>query len=236
MIRINLLPKELQQAARTPVKLFITVVVGIVMVMVTAFTYGIFWFDTMVLAERAQSKKEEVEHLKTSAAEVDSLLDDIDDYKQRERAIISIKTNRILWSKKLDELVQITPNYIWIIRLHAKEFADDNVETFQDLTVDSGGYLHMICFSSGREVNRITNFRQRLKNIDEFYMKFIEEPIRMENFYNDFINITRPEWKLVMLNAYKDPYNLKFSVRLDLRTLDEFAAEVGTGAGGGTRS
>ncbi len=219
MIRINLLPKELQQAARTPVKLFVAIVVGIVLVLGSAFTYSYFWFNTMVLAERVERKKDEVEHLKANAAEVDSLLDDIEDYKQRERAIISIKTNRILWSRKLDELVQITPKHIWIIRLHAKEFIGDDIETFDDFEEETGGYLHMVCFSSGKEVSRITNFRQRLKNVDEFYMNFIEEPIRMENFYNDFINITRPEWKLVMLNDFKEPYNLKFTVRLDLRPL-----------------
>ena len=220
MIRINLLPKELQHAARTPVRLFITVIVGLVLFLLAGFAYSYLWFNTLVLAERVESKKEEVEHLKTSAAEVDSLLDDIQDYKERERAIISIKTNRILWSKKLDELVQITPSYIWIIRLHAKEFVDGEVETFEDFNGESGGYLHMVCFSSGKEVSRITNFRQRLKNVEEFYTNFIKEPIRMENFYNDFINITRPSWKLVMLSDFKDPYNLKFSVRLDLRPLD----------------
>ena len=33
MIRINLLPNELQQAARTPVKLFVTIIIGIVVAM-----------------------------------------------------------------------------------------------------------------------------------------------------------------------------------------------------------
>lgn len=219
MIRINLLPKELQQAARTPVKLFVSVIAGIVLVLAAAFAYTYLWFNSMVLAERVERKHDEVEHLKANAAEVDSLRDDIEDYKLREQAIISIKTNRILWSRKLDELVQMTPRHIWIIQIHAKEFTPDDVEEFDDFDGESGGYLRLVCFSSGKEVNRITNYRRRLKDVDAFYMQFIQEPIRTETFYADFINITQPEWKLVMLKDYKEPYNLKFSVRLDLRPL-----------------
>ena len=79
------------------------------------------WFNVIVLKERADRKREEVEHLQKNAAEVDALLDDIADYKEREKAIISIKTNRILWSKKLDELCKITPNFIWIVRMDMRE-------------------------------------------------------------------------------------------------------------------
>lgn len=217
MIRINLLPQELQQAARTPVKLFVTIVVGIIVVLLSAVSYGYLFFNTMVLAERVERKQEEVEHLKANAAEVDSLLDDIQDYKQREQAIINIKTNRILYSRKLDELVQITPKHIWILQLRVREAVKGEGAKFEE----SGGYLELACVSSGKEVNQLTNFRTRLKNVDEFYTNFIDEPIRMENFYNDFINITRPEWQLVMLDKFKEPHNLKFTVRLDLRMLEE---------------
>ena len=219
MIRINLLPTELQQAARTPVKLFVSIIIGIVLVLLSAFSYSYLWFNTVVMTERVDRKQDEVAHLKTNAAEVDSLLDDIDDYKHRERAIINIKTNRIIWSRKLDELAQITPKHIWIIRIHAKEYADKAQLVGGDEGLETGGFLRMVCFSSGKEVSKITNFRKRLKNVDDFYMKFIQEPIRMETFYNDFINITRPEWKLVMLSDFKEPYNLKFSVQLDVRPL-----------------
>ena len=57
MIRINLLPQELQQAARTPVKLFVTIVVGIVVVLLASVAYGYLFFNTMVLAERVERKK-----------------------------------------------------------------------------------------------------------------------------------------------------------------------------------
>src|SRR2546425_2133340 len=126
MIQINLLPKELQQAARTPVKLFATILAGVALATVCLCSYAYFWFNVVVLQERVERKREEVEHLKKNASEVDSLLDDIADYKEREKAIISIKTNRILWSKKMDELCRITPNYIWIVRMDMRELVRAN--------------------------------------------------------------------------------------------------------------
>ena len=220
MIRINLLPKELQQAAKTPVKLFITMVAGAAVTAGCLCALAYLWFNTLVLQERAERKREEVEHLKTTAAEVDSLLDDIEDYKQRESAIISIKTNRILWSKKLDELVQITPNYIWVIRMTMSE-TDPSDYKWEKGVVQTGGQLKLKCFSSGNQVTRMTNLRQRLKNVDEFYLKFIDEKIKPETFYADFINISHPEWRFTVLDGFKDPNNIKFTVRLDLRPLLE---------------
>jgi Tfp pilus assembly protein PilN len=220
MIRINLLPRELQQAARTPIKLFITFIAGVAVTLIAGFAYGYLWFNAVVLEERAERKKQEVEHLKANAAEVDSLLDDIEDYKERERAILSIKTNRILWSRKLDELIQMTPSYVWIIRLQMNEL-DPSEYKWEKGKEQNGGFLRLKCYSSGNQVARMTNFRQKLKNVDEFYLKFLEERIKPETFYSDFINISQPEWKFVLLDGFKDPNNIKFSVRLDLRPLVE---------------
>jgi Tfp pilus assembly protein PilN len=225
MIRINLLPKELQQAARTPMKLFVTFIVGVALVSISACAYGYLWFNAVVLEERVERKREEVEHLKGNAAEVDSLLDDIEDYKERERAIISIKTNRILWSRKIDELIGITPNYIWIIRMQMQEL-DPAEYKWEKGKEQTGGSLRLKCYSSGNQVSRMTEFRRRLKNVDEFYLKFIDEKIKPETFYSDFINISQPEWKFVLLDGFKDPNNIRFSIRLDLRPLLEKKKEA----------
>jgi hypothetical protein len=122
----------------------------------------------------------------------------------------------------------ITPDHVWILQLHVKEVVpgvdSKPLQMQQAAGIPTGGFLELVCFSSGKEVSRITHFRQRLKDVDEFYMNFIDEPIRMEAFYADFVNITRPEWQLIMLNNFKEPHNLKFTVRLDLRQLVESEA------------
>ena len=64
MIRINLLPRELQKAARTPVKLFATFLVGVALCLVGLCAYAYLWFNVVVLNERVERKHAEVEELK----------------------------------------------------------------------------------------------------------------------------------------------------------------------------
>ncbi|MBN1442522.1 MAG: hypothetical protein JXA90_07425 [Planctomycetes bacterium] len=220
MIQINLLPKELQSAARTPVVVFGTVLVGAALTAVSLCIYAYLWFNVIVLQAEFERRQSEVAQLEKNAQEVDSLSDEIRDYKEREKAIISIKTNRILWSKKLDELAEITPRYIWIMNLEMHEF-DPEEYKWDAGKQQTGGYLELTCYSSGAEVERMTVFRQRLKSADEFYMKFLRDKIKPENFYSDFINISRPEWRFVLLPEYVEPNNIRFTVRLDLRPLVE---------------
>jgi Tfp pilus assembly protein PilN len=218
MIKINLLPKELQSAARTPVVLFGTIVAGVGLTLACLFIFAYMWFNVIVLEERLERKRDEVATLQKNAMEVDSLLEDIADYKEREQAIISIKTNRILWSRKLDELTQLTPGFIWIVRLEMREFEPGEYKWEAGME-QTGGYLRLLCYSTGSEVEKMTVFRQRLKSADEFYLKFIEESIKPEIFYSDFINISHPEWRFVLLSGYREPNNIRFAVRLDLRPL-----------------
>jgi hypothetical protein len=67
----------------------------------------------------------------------------------------------------------------------------------------------------------MTSYRKTLKSADEFYLRFMQEQVKPENFYSDFVNITQPEWRLVLLKGYREPTNIRFSVRLDLRPLVE---------------
>src|SRR5690606_4369220 len=198
MIRINLLPKELQTAAKTPFILFATFVGGLVVTGVLVIVYTYLWFNTIVLEERVDRKREEVAQLETNARQMDELLEDIADYKEREKAIISIKTNRILWSKKLEELVELTPPFVWIVNMEMKELDASEID-WKSKDGVSGGYVELTCYSSGDEVERMTFFRQRLKSVDDFYMDFLDEKIKPSKFYSDFVSISRPEWKKVQL-------------------------------------
>jgi hypothetical protein len=218
MLRINLLPKELQSAAKTPVVIFATVVAGVTLTLVAVCILCYLWFKVVVLKERLERKRDEVSQLQRHASEVDALLEDIADYKEREKAIISVKTNRILWSKKIDELIQLTPGFIWIVRLEMREL-DANEYKWEEKVPQFGGYLRMLCYSAGNDVQRMTVFRERLKGTDDFYLSFLEDSIKPENFFSDFVNISRPEWRFVRLPGYREPNNLKFSVRLELRPL-----------------
>jgi hypothetical protein len=82
-----------------------------------------------------------------------------------------------------------------------------------------------MCYQLGSDVERMTVFRERLKGTDEFYLTFLDEKIKPGNFYSDFVSISRPEWKFVILDNYQEPNNLRFTIRLDLRPLYEIARQ-----------
>ena len=224
MIRINLLPAELRKAAKTPGKVFAGLVAGVGVVAVLLCSYAYLWFNAVVFNERAERKRDELAQLVDKASEVDALLGDIASYKRREKIIINIKTNRILWSKKLDHLVRITPSHIWITRLEMREY-DPSEYQWEVGKEQTGGYVKLRCYSSGDDVNRMTVFRQRLKRSDEFYLRFMEEPVKPDNFYSDFISISPPEWHKVMLPGFREPRNIRFPVRLELRPLMDKPAD-----------
>ena len=83
------------------------------------FGFGIigFRFSLGGVEQQAEHLRIQVSKIKDEAMEVDRIKEDIAFYKERERAIIEIKSNRILWTQKLDQLVQRTPAGIWITRL-----------------------------------------------------------------------------------------------------------------------
>ncbi len=222
-VRINLLPPELRRTGMDPrMKLLLGASVAGFAVLVLA-CWGFLVFETSGIREELGVKRQELVGLKAEARKVDSLQDEISDYKERERAIISIKTNRILWSKKLTELVRLTPDHIWLVRLDMKERDPEDRPRAGEMA-GSGGSLRLLCYSAGSQVGRMTAFRERLKGADEFYLDFLDESLKPGNFYSDFQSISRPEWRSVVLEGYREPHNLRFTIRLDLRGLQENTA------------
>ena len=215
-VRINLLPTELQRTGLDPkMKLLLGASAAGFAVLVLA-CWGYFAWETSGLHQELALKQQEIVGLKAEALKVDSLQDEISDYKERERAIISSKTNRILWSRKLTELVRLTPGHVWIVRLDMKE-RDPAARPGAGDSPDSGGHLRLLCYSAGSQVGRMTAFRERLKGADELYLDFLDESLKPGNFYSDFQSISRPEWRSVVLDGYREPNNLRFTIRLDLR-------------------
>ena len=222
-IRINLLPPEFRSAGVDPKLKLILGASGLAAVGLLLFTWLYLVFSTSSLGDELESRQQDIFAYKKEAVQVDTLLDEINDYKERERAIISIKTNRILWSKKLTELVRLTPDHIWLVRLDMKESDPEDRPRAGEMA-GSGGSLRLLCYSAGSQVGRMTAFRERLKGADEFYLDFLDESLKPGNFYSDFQSISRPEWRSVVLEGYREPHNLRFTIRLDLRGLQENTA------------
>jgi hypothetical protein len=157
------------------------------------------------------------------------LQEDITDYKERERIIIQIKTNRILWSRKLDALATMTPPEVWVTRLKVKK-GDERRSGAKSGKNKAGKYLEMDCFALGADVKTMTEFRSSLMGEREFWSYFIDEAIAANDFSYGFANISPPSWEKVALPGFREENNIRFTIRLDLKQPDEAVATADTKA------
>src|SRR5581483_6127413 len=125
MIEINLLPQEYRVQERTPLGLFLTIVVGIC----TVGAIGIYWIN--LKKELAQKEldntrlKQEKEVTDKRKAEVVALEKEIETAKKRQETIIEISQSKIIWSQKLLQFGKIMQEYpdFWIDRLQLQKGA-----------------------------------------------------------------------------------------------------------------
>ena len=226
MIRVNLLPPELRRTVGTPPVLFGAILAGIVVVALIGCVYVYLWLNLLVLEQDRLGLSQQVEQKQLQAEERNALLEDIKDYKDRERSIVQIKTNRILWSRKLDALVRLTPEEIWITSLQVKR-PDETMVRPATATPEkeSRGYLELQCFALGAKVTTMTEFRRRLMGEPEFWRFFLEAPVAPNEFSHGFATISQPSWDSVSLPGFREVNNIRFTIRLDLEPPKMLASE-----------
>jgi len=226
MIRVNLLPEELRRTGGAQPLMLGVLLGGIVPLAVLGCVYVYLWFNVIVVEEKLAHLQQEVSQLNAQAAEVDSLQEDIADYKERERIIIQIKTNRILWSRKLDALATMTPPEIWITKLRVKK-DDERRAAVRSGKAKAGKYLELECFALGADVKTMTEFRSSLIGEREFWSYFIDEAIAANDFSYGFDGISPPSWEKVHLPGFREENNIRFTIRLDIKQLEDPAAAAG---------
>jgi Tfp pilus assembly protein PilN len=227
MIRVNLLPEELRRTGGTPPVMLGVLLGGVALVALLGCAYAYLWFDVIVLDTRLANLSTEVSQLNAQAAEVDSLQEDITDYKERERIIIQIKTNRILWSRKLDSLATMTPPEIWITKLKVKK-EDERRAAAKSGKGKAGKFMELECFALGADVKTMTEFRSSLMGEREFWNYFIDEAIAANDFSYGFASISPPSWEKVALPGFREENNIRFTIRLDLKQQDDAVAAAET--------
>ncbi len=215
MVKINLLPPELRRTVGTPPALFGVIIAGIVLVATVACLYAYLWFSMLVLKEEHAGLTQQVKQKRVQAEERLALVEDIKDYKERERSIVQIKTNRILWSRKLDALVRLTPEDIWITQLSVEK--PDDTRPGVRPGESEKGYLEIQCFALGAKVTTMTEFRRRLMGEPEFWRFFLEAPIAPNDFSYGFAAISQPSWDSVKLQGFRKENNIRFTIRLELK-------------------
>lgn len=133
MIRINLLPDEYRRRARTPIK-----VLGAIALLVAVNTSLIAywtWLEFGVAAEIETQRsvlQVEMDGLTPQVNYHNALDQEIKAFATREQTLTEITKNRILWTRKLDELIDVVNlggdgvrHYIWFDDLTVKQESDE---------------------------------------------------------------------------------------------------------------
>jgi len=140
MIQINLLPEEYRRRARTPVKLLLTVS-GFVAVAASLLAYWV-WLAFGVAAEIETQRSVaqlELDGLTPQVNYHKSLDGEIKVYASQERTLSDITAQRVLWTRKVDELIDVVNSgdegvrhYIWFDDLSVTQKQDSRTNTYGD--------------------------------------------------------------------------------------------------------
>ncbi len=219
MIKINLLPADLQRAASTPRTVFYSVLGGVAAVALGA--VGIFW---MWIAQgsmeaRAESQAADVSMMEERASEVDRIQSDIAFYRQREESIIKIKTRRILWAPKLDQLVARVPDEVWITSM-AVNVLDEGEYRWDTNSRQSGGRVTLDCVALGDDPLVFTRFRKALSEDTRFYGELVDISAMPDSFFGDFLGFTPLSWEKFTATE-EIPAHFRSTVEIDLKPLQD---------------
>ena len=111
MIRINLLPADLRRGNRLPPKVLAAAFGAALAVSAAVGWFGLVYFGDLAKAEQALAKVEAKLAARTGkVAYHDKLVKNQKDYSERVKTIQDIGKSRRVWSKFLDELIDVVNN------------------------------------------------------------------------------------------------------------------------------
>ncbi|GAI90425.1 unnamed protein product, partial [marine sediment metagenome] len=158
MIEVNLLPQELRRVEHTPLPRFLVIIAGTALVgVILAFGAIMNLRKLPDLRGREMALVTEIASAARSVREHDLLLGQLEEVKQRKRAIAEIWRARIIWSRKLEQFSEMIPKFIGIEKLtleEARRSAQGN---------QNGGYLNLGSVCAGADVDRLAMFRRILR-------------------------------------------------------------------------
>lgn len=159
MIQINLLPKELRKAEPTPWPKLLALLISLIVILSAGLLMIYYRFNVLpqVLEERRIAEEEKT-GLQKRAQEADELDDRIKNHELHEKTILEIRQTRWLWSKKLDQIVDIIPEYIQITSLDIKESKSAG-KSSKDV---KGPTIEMACLSEGSNERNLADFRRKI--------------------------------------------------------------------------
>ncbi len=171
MIRINLLPEEFRKKSRTPLKLLLAIT-GLVAVnagLASWWGWTVFGIHAKVESERVTLQLE-MDGLTPQVNYYHSLETESKQYKSREKTLGQITADRISWTRKLDELIDVanaggdgSRHLVWL--------DDLTVAQSNDASMKSYGSVRAAGHSGSDKFAQVANFLEDLEGsafIDDF--------------------------------------------------------------------
>ncbi len=211
MIRINLLPDEYRRRTRMPVKKILAIS-GAVAVNATLLAYW-GWLSMGVAKEvegQYAVRKTEMDGLTPQVTYHTALTGEIQLFSSREQTLTEITKNRVLWTRKMDELIDVVnagndmEHFVWFDDVTAK------LNSSSPGRGGSFGSLEANGHSGDEQWSRLANFLDDVADVE------------LTPFIHDFETMNRPQGR--KNDSDKDlipAVNWAFPLKLSLRSPDE---------------
>ena len=206
MITINLLPEEYRRKARTPIKLMLTVVAVVAINSGLAAYWGWLAFGVAAKAKTERTQLEtEMAGLEPQVKYHDSLQAETQIHASRESTLGQITRDRILWTRKLDELIDVVNlggdgvrHYIWFDDLSVKQQAAAAGR------VQNHGELKASGHSGSAQWDQVANFLEDVEDLElTAFSDIFERPASPAGTQNP------PDEDLIPSEVWSFPFGLK---------------------------
>ncbi len=206
MIEINLLPPDMRKVDRTSLKRLLAVVAAVVLFSGSAIGVTISLRSHHVQSTRNASATAEVARAEKVAREYDVLQAELSSIETRLQTIEEIRSTRMRWGRKLDELYAILPDYVWFEKLELKTTrAPANQGNVNTLVLD--------CYLAGSDEKRYAEFRRVLTG-----EVVGDAPLSGGEFFGDFASLGYSGWSREEFKDTEEGVALKFSLELPVKS------------------
>jgi len=166
MITINLLPEEYRRKARTPIKLMLVVVVAVTINSGLAAYWGWLAFGVAANAKTQRTQLEtDMAGLEPQVKYHEALKSETQIHASRESTLAQITKDRILWTRKLDELIDVVNlggdgvrHYIWFDDLSVNQLPSTGNRNQGFGELKSSGH------SGSGQWNQVANFLEDIED------------------------------------------------------------------------
>ncbi|MFC1706379.1 PilN domain-containing protein [Planctomycetota bacterium] len=194
MIEINLLPPQYRAVERTPLPVFLGLILAICLIAGAVVFMVVKVKKTQVLKTDLAQVKLELEAAKKAEKEYDKLIAKITEAEKRIKTVLGIAKSKIPWALKIEQLLEIMPRSVWI----------ENLSLVSD--GKGGGTMSFGANARGTSLQRITEFKQILRSDTNFFYHF-------ERILTPMVQTIPPG------DEFAEPLILSFQVTLPLRSV-----------------